>query len=67
MFVVELGFESDPARLAARPAHRDRLQRLHAEGILVMAGPFADELGPLLTFDVPGLSDLALILDSDPY
>jgi hypothetical protein len=52
MFVVELAFGSDPERLAARPAHRDTLLRLHLTGAVRMAGPFHDDTGALLVFDV---------------
>lgn len=67
MFVVELTFTDDPARLAARPAHRERLRRLHADGLLVMSGPFADDSGALLIFDVDDPAALARILADDPY
>ena len=43
MFVVELAFGEDQERLAARPAHRERLLHLHEEGILRLAGPFVDD------------------------
>lgn len=48
--VVELAFEATPERLAARPVHRQRLERLHAEGVLFAAGPFADDSGAMWTF-----------------
>lgn len=67
MFVVELAFGDDPARLDARPAHRERLRRLRDAGSLVMAGPFTDDSGALLVFDVRGPGELARILDEDPY
>ncbi|MET8198923.1 YciI family protein [Micromonospora taraxaci] len=67
MFVLELSFGDDPARLAARPAHRERLQALHQEGRLVMAGPFADDSGALLLFDVPDTEAFASIIAADPY
>jgi uncharacterized protein YciI len=38
MIVLELAFDDNPARLAARPAHRQRLTALHEDGTLVMAG-----------------------------
>ncbi|WP_422773032.1 YciI family protein [Plantactinospora sp. WMMC1484] len=67
MIVVELRFTGDPAaRLAARPAHRELLVRLHAEGRLVAAGPWQDDSGALLLFD----ADEATVreaLDADPY
>ncbi|MGI5227389.1 YciI family protein [Actinoallomurus sp. CA-142502] len=59
-------FDDDERRLAARPAHRERLSRLRAEGTLTMAGPWADDSGALLVFrtDERGLRD---ILAADPY
>jgi uncharacterized protein YciI len=67
MFVVEMTFTDDPARLAARPAHRERLRALHADGVLVMSGPFADDSGALLIFDVDDSAAMDRILDQDPY
>ncbi|MEE6305558.1 YciI family protein [Plantactinospora veratri] len=67
MIVVELRFTGDPsARLAARPAHRELLARLHAEGGLLAAGPWADDSGALLIFDAdePAVREA---LDADPY
>ena len=66
MFVVELTFTDSPERLAARSAHRERLQRLHSEGTLMAAGPLADDSGALLIFDVPAEADLARVLSADP-
>lgn len=67
MFVVELAFDDNPERLAARPAHRERLQALHETGRLVMAGPLADDSGALLVFDVADADALAEIVDEDSY
>lgn len=66
MHVVELAFTPAPERLAARPAHREALARLHAEGRLVAAGPWADDSGALLVFalDRPALE---AVLRDDPY
>ncbi|MBF9135438.1 hypothetical protein I0C86_42050 [Plantactinospora sp. S1510] len=66
MIVVELSFTDDPARLAARPAHRELLTRLHAEGRIVAAGPWRDDSGALLLFDAdePAVRE---ILATDPY
>jgi uncharacterized protein YciI len=66
MFIVELAFDDNPERLQARPAHRERLDRLHQDGIVRMAGPFADDTGALLVFDTDA-SGLAAILEQDPY
>jgi uncharacterized protein YciI len=67
VFVVELAFDDGPERIAARPAHRKRLRDLYAAGVVVGAGPFSDESGALLIFDVPSEEALAEIIDADPY
>jgi uncharacterized protein YciI len=66
MIVLELAFDDSPQRLAARPAHRQRLAELHASGALVMAGPFADDSGALLVF-AGDESSVDAIVASDPY
>lgn len=66
MFIVELAFDDNPERLQARPAHRERLDRLHKDGVVRMAGPFADGAGALLIFDTDA-SGLSAILEQDPY
>ena len=67
MFVLELALTADPRRLAARPAHRERLARLHEQGLVVMAGPFADDSGALVVFDVPDAATLERVLADDAY
>jgi uncharacterized protein len=67
MHVVELEFDADQERrLKARPEHRLRLLELHAQGHLVLAGPWPDESGALLIFnaDRPRVDEL---LAEDPY
>ena len=34
MWMVELAFTDDPARLAARPAHRELLTAMHGTGVV---------------------------------
>jgi uncharacterized protein len=67
MFVVELSFDDNPARLDARPAHRERLAELKERGVLRKAGPWADDSGALLIFDVDSEDDLDRVLADDPY
>lgn len=64
--VVELRFSGDPARLALRPQHRERLAAAHADGEVVSAGPFADESGALLIFSA-GRERVEELLAEDPY
>ena len=66
MMILELAFTASAERLAARPAHRSILARLHEEGRLLAAGPWADDSGALLVFDVER-AELRRILDADPY
>jgi uncharacterized protein YciI len=65
--VVELVFGDAPGRLEARPAHRERLGQLYQAGTVVLAGPYADEQGALLVFDVADEAELDGILADDPY
>ncbi|MEM9465111.1 MAG: YciI family protein [Actinomycetota bacterium] len=66
MIVVELAFTPSDARLAARPAHRTRLEALHADGTLLAAGPWADDHGALLVF-AAARTVVDRVLTEDPY
>ena len=67
-FVLELAFDRDNnKRLQLRPRHRDHLQSLLAQGKLVMAGPWKDDSGALLIFDVAHEKEMKDILARDPY
>jgi uncharacterized protein YciI len=59
--------EQTEHRLAARPAHRDWLASLKADGRLVQAGPFTDGLAALLVFEVEDDAALDELLADDPY
>jgi uncharacterized protein YciI len=67
MWVIELGLSSDPARLAARPAHRTRLAALHRDGVVRMAGPLAGDDGALIIMDAPDRETVEAVLAADPY
>lgn len=64
-------------RLAARPAHLERLQALQAAGRLVLAGPCpaidspdpgpAGFSGSLIVAEFPSLADARDWADADPY
>jgi hypothetical protein len=66
MTCVELSFTDDQRRLAARPAHRERLAELHRQGVLLAAGPFSDGSGALLVFRTDEAA-AAAELRADPY
>ena len=68
-YVVQLRFdlaESD-RRMEVRPAHREYLTELKAAGKLVAAGPFTDQTGALLVYEVADEAELRDILAKDPY
>ncbi|ONI76741.1 hypothetical protein BWI15_05475 [Kribbella sp. ALI-6-A] len=69
LFAVQLSFDVDnpEPRMQVRPAHRDYLTSLKEAGKLVAAGPFADESGALLLYDVADEAELRDILAKDPY
>ena len=66
VYLLELAFDGGPDRLALRPAHRERLRVLHEAGRVVLAGPYSDESGALLVFDVTA-EELDAIVEDDPY
>lgn len=69
--------DSLPKRLAARPAHLDRIQQLQSEGRLVLAGPMpaldspdpgpAGFAGSLIVAEFASLAEAQAWLDADPY
>jgi uncharacterized protein YciI len=67
LFAVQLRFTDTDRRLQVRPAHREYLTSLKEAGKLVTAGPFADQTGALLIYDVADEAELRDILAKDPY
>ena len=67
MIALQLSFTSTSERLAARPEHRTILERLHAEGTLLGAGPWADDSGALLIFDADRATVDRIIADDAYY
>ncbi|MFI0862569.1 YciI family protein [Streptomyces smyrnaeus] len=66
MLILELAFTDSAVRLAARPAHRQRLTELHVQGQVLAAGPWADDSGAVLIFDATR-AELDAIMAADPY
>jgi uncharacterized protein YciI len=67
LFAVQLTFTDTDRRLQARPAHREYLQSLREGGKLAAAGPFEDQSGALLIYDVDDEAELRRLLAKDPY
>lgn len=67
--------DSAQARAAARPAHLDRLQALHAQGKVVLAGPLPAEadgaeggmVGSLIVADFADRQAAEQWIAADPY
>jgi uncharacterized protein YciI len=68
--------DSLPARLAARPAHLERLRHLQDQGRVIIAGPFpvadaadtsAGVSGSLLVIEFASLAEARAWADTDPY
>ncbi|AHI01969.1 YciI family protein [Kutzneria viridogrisea] len=67
-YAVEYTYVEDvPKRHAVRPRHRDYLAGLAAEGVLLLAGPWAADDGALLAFEAADEAALRGYLDADPY
>lgn len=66
-FVVEMTFGDQEKRAAVRPAHRDHLTGLVERGVIVMSGPWADDRGALLVFEVADADEVRALVAADPY
>jgi uncharacterized protein YciI len=67
-FVALLEFtEDEELRLRTRPGHREYLQRLLDEGKLWMSGPWGDDTGAMLIYEVADEDEARNLLDADPY
>ncbi|GAB2606486.1 YciI family protein [Pseudactinotalea suaedae] len=66
MILIQTVFHGDDVRLPLRPRHRELLQGLVDEGILLLGGPFEDASGGALLFDAT-IERVQQYLDSDPY
>ncbi|HEY9292812.1 MAG TPA: YciI family protein [Microlunatus sp.] len=68
MIAVELNYQNpDPERIALRPQHRERLQRLLDEGKLFGAGPWQDDSGALMIFTTDSMAEAEELIAADPY
>jgi uncharacterized protein len=50
-----------------RPEHREYLGKLHAEGKLHTAGPFTDDSGSLIVYEVETEQEAKEIIENDPF
>ncbi|MHA6801611.1 YciI family protein [Bounagaea algeriensis] len=67
-YVVELEYGSDRAeRLRVRGEHREYCRELAERGVVLAGGPFADETGAMLVYEVADEAELRAVLEADPY
>ena len=67
-FTVETTYTTDRDRLAAaRPRHREYLQRLADAGSVTGAGPWADDTAGFAIYRVADRAELDRLLAEDPY
>lgn len=70
MKFVILGFdgpEGETKRKIHRPAHLSRMEELHAQGRVVLAGPLTDKRGSLIVIEAPSLAEAEAFAKTDPY
>ncbi|MCE7005279.1 YciI family protein [Kibdelosporangium philippinense] len=67
-YTADVTYTTDRDKLdAVRPAHRDYLRGLVDRGLVVAAGPFADDLGGFVVYQVEDRVQLDKLLAEDPY
>ncbi|HWV24823.1 MAG TPA: YciI family protein [Thermomicrobiales bacterium] len=54
-------------RQDVRPKHREYLQGLVDAGKVLMSGPFADDSGAVVIYDVADLSEAQELMSNDPF
>ena len=63
--------DSTAARDRARPAHRDHLQALRADGAVLVSGPLpatdGEPDGALIVVSAPSAAEATALLDTDPF
>jgi uncharacterized protein YciI len=67
IFAVLTTYDNRVVRDRVRPSHRAFLQEQLDRGALISGGPFADDSGALLLFEVESREALKEIIDQDPY
>lgn len=54
-------------RQEVRPAHREYLSGLVAQGKILMSGPFGDDSGAVVIYDVADLPEAQELMANDPF
>jgi uncharacterized protein YciI len=67
IYAVTIAYRDRELRDQVRPAHRAYLQARLDDGTLVESGPFMDDSGALLVYEVETEARLYEILAEDPF
>jgi hypothetical protein len=70
MKFVILGFDGpdgEARRKIYRPAHLAQMDRLDAQGRVVLAGPLTDKTGSLIVIEADSLAEAEAFARTDPY
>lgn len=54
-------------RQEVRPSHREYLTGLVEQGKILMSGPFTDDSGAVVIYDVADLSEAQELMSNDPF
>jgi uncharacterized protein len=66
-FAAVFRYENKEKIPEVRPEHREYLGKLHAEGKLHTAGPFTDDSGSLIVYEVETEQEAKEIIENDPF
>ncbi|GIF75916.1 YciI family protein [Asanoa siamensis] len=66
-FLLTYGYNDTPLRAERRPDHLAHLDKLKADGSLVLAGPLADLSGGVIVLSAADLGAAQALVDQDPY
>lgn len=66
-FATVFRYENKDKIADVRPQHREYLGKLHAEGKLHTAGPFTDDSGSLIVYEVETEQEARDLIEADPF
>jgi uncharacterized protein len=67
-FAAIIEYGPDPSKIAEiRPAHRKYLAELSQKGKLAISGPFSDDSGALIVYEVDSQQEAENMLKADPF
>jgi uncharacterized protein YciI len=67
-YAVTIDYGPDKTKIAEfRPQHREYMRELVSKGKLVIAGPFTDDSGGFIVYDVAAEDEVEGIIKADPF